>query len=214
MTSPRRRAPEALLFDLGGVLVDIDFGRAIAAWAPYSALPPDVLRLTFKHDLQYDRHERGEISAKQYFDHLATSLQLDASTQQIEEGWNAIFVGEFLQTRRWVESIKGSVPRYAFTNTNASHMAAWSQRFPRVVGAFDRIFASHQLGLRKPERAAFDRVCALIGKAAGSVLFFDDLADNVQAARDAGLQAVLVRSPDDVATALQALGYTRPCAES
>jgi FMN phosphatase YigB (HAD superfamily) len=211
--SPHKRAPEALLFDLGGVLIDIDFGRAIAAWAPYSALPADVLRQSFSHDLHYERHERGEISAQQYFDHLATCLQLDASTAQIEAGWNAIFVGEITRTRQWVESLKGVLPCHAFSNTNASHMACWSQTFPRVAGAFDRIFASHQLGLRKPEREAFDRVCALIGKDAGSILFFDDLVDNVEAARHAGLQAVQVRSPDDVAIALQSLGYSRPAAQ-
>jgi FMN phosphatase YigB (HAD superfamily) len=214
MASRLPRAPEALLFDLGGVLIDIDFGRAIAAWAPYSALPADVLRRSFRHDLQYERHERGEISAPQYFDHLAASLKLDASTEQIEAGWNAIFVGEFVLARQWVEAIKGVLPCHAFSNTNASHMSVWSQRFPRVVDAFDRIFVSHQLGLRKPERAAFDRVCALIGKAADSVLFFDDLADNVQAARDAGLQAVWVRSPDDVATALQSLGHAPFCTKA
>ena len=133
MTSLPNRAPEALLFDLGRVLIDIDFNRAIAAWAPYSALPPDVVRQCFKQDLQYDRHERGEISAQQYFDHLATTLQLDASTEQIEAGWNAIFVGEITPTRQWVESLKGVLPCHAFTNTNASHMACWSQAFPRVV---------------------------------------------------------------------------------
>lgn len=214
MTSLPTHAPEALLFDLGGVLIDIDFHRAIAAWTPYSALAPDVLLQSFKHDLQYERHERGEITAAQYFDHLATALQLDASAEQIEAGWNAIFIGEILQTRQWVESLKGVLPCYAFTNTNASHMARWSRAFPRVVDAFDRIFASHQLGLRKPERAAFERVCALIGKDAGTVLFFDDLADNVRAAQDAGLQGVQVRSPDDVAAALQSLGHALPSAEA
>ena len=214
MTSLPTHAPEALLFDLGGVLIDIDFHRAIAAWTPYSALAQDVLLQSFKHDLQYERHERGEITAAQYFDHLATALQLDASAEQIEAGWNAIFIGEILQTRQWVESLKGVLPCYAFTNTNASHMARWSRAFPRVVDAFDRIFASHQLGLRKPERAAFERVCALIGKDAGTVLFFDDLADNVRAAQDAGLQGVQVRSPDDVAAALQSLGHALPSAEA
>lgn len=214
MAGPDARAPQALLFDLGGVLIDIDFGRAIAAWAPYSALPADALRRSFTHDLQYQRHERGEITARQYFEHLAASLQINAGVEQIEAGWNAIFVGEFVQTRQWVESMKGVLPCYAFSNTNASHMSVWSQRFPRLVDAFDRLFVSHQLGLRKPDRAAFDRVCTLIGKSADSVLFFDDLDDNVQAARDAGLQAVWVRSPDDVATALQSLGHAPPCTEA
>ena len=204
------RHPKALLFDLGGVLVDIDFGRAIAAWAPYSALTPDALRQTFKHDVQYDRHERGEITANEYFEHLAATLQLTATTEQIEQGWNAIFVGEILQTRKLVEAMRGILPCYAFTNTNASHMAAWSKLFPGAVSAFDRIFASHQLGLRKPELAAFDRICSLTDTPAASILFFDDLAENVQAAEDAGLQGVLVRSTEDVVDSLHSLGYAVP----
>jgi putative hydrolase of the HAD superfamily len=75
------------------------------------------------------------------------------------------------------------------------------------VGAFDRIFASHELGLRKPERAAFERVCALTGTSAASILFFDDLAENVQAAKDAGFQGVLVKTPEDVAAALRSFGH-------
>lgn len=202
-------AAEALLFDLGGVLFEIDFDRAISAWARYSALSPDVLRELFEQDIHYERHERGEISALEYFAHLATTLRLDASVEQIEHGWNAIFAGEIVHTRELVDSMRGVVPCYAFTNTNASHMAAWSSLFPRVVGAFDRVFASHQLGVRKPERAAFDRICALTDTPAGAIVFFDDLAENVQAALDAGFQGVLVKSPQDVAAALQSRGYDR-----
>jgi glucose-1-phosphatase len=202
-----RTAPvQALLFDLGGVLLDIDFGRALAAWQPYSAWSPDELRNAFKHDAQYERHERGEIDAAAYFAHLASTLRLTASPEQIEQGWNAIFVGEIGPTRRLVESLRGTLPCYAFTNTNASHMTRWSALFPAVAGAFDRIFASHQLGLRKPERAAFECICALTGIPAASFLFFDDSAENVQAACDAGLQGVLVASPEDVVTALRVLG--------
>lgn len=199
------RTPQALLFDLGGVLVDIDFGRAISAWAPYSALSPAELRTRFTYDFQYERHERGEIDAAEYFEHLAKTLQLDATHEQIEHGWTAIFVGEVRQTRVLVEGMRGILPCYAFTNTNATHMAAWSKLFPGVVDAFDKIFTSHELGLRKPERAAFDRICQLTGTPASSIVFFDDLPENVHAAKVAGLQAVLVRSPDDVAASLRPL---------
>ena len=147
------------------------------------------------------------MEASEYFGHLVETLRLTASPEQIERGWNAIFVGEILQTRMLVEAMRGILPCYAFTNTNASHMATWSKLFPGVVGAFDRIFASHELGLRKPERAAFDRICHLTGASAASIVFFDDLPENVQAAVDAGLQGVLVRSPEDVALALGPLGH-------
>ena len=203
------RMPEALLFDLGGVLVDIDFDRALRAWTPYSELSPAELRKRFTHDRQYERHERGEIAGAEYFDHLARTLQLTASAEQIEHGWNAIFVGEIRQTRMMVEAMRGVLPCYAFTNTNASHMAAWQRLFPGVVGAFDRVFASHELGLRKPERAAFDQICRLTNTPAASIVFFDDLPANVDAAKEAGFPSVLVRSPADVAASLQSFGYGR-----
>ena len=59
------------------------------------------------------------------------------------------------------------------------------------------------MGSRKPDRAAFEHVAREIGVPAGRVLFFDDLEENVEGARATGMQAVLVRSPADVAEALR-----------
>lgn len=198
--------PKALLFDLGGVLLDIDFGRAIGAWSRLSALPATELQRLFSFDDAYERHERGQITAQEYFAHLCSALQLSGKPEDVEAGWNAIFVREIEQTRRLVEKARQKFPCFAFTNTNASHMGCWSAAYPEVVGAFDRIFASYQMGLRKPERAAFDHICQALALGPASILFFDDLPANVEAARNAGLQAVLVRGPQDVAEALHSAG--------
>jgi putative hydrolase of the HAD superfamily len=202
----RPPAPQALLFDLGGVLIDIDFGRALSAWAASSALPLAELQRRFRFDEQYERHERGEIGAHAYFDHLRATLQLTASHEEVARGWNAIFVGEISAARAAVAAARKSLPCFALTNTNAAHMACWSRRFPEVVGAFDRIFASHEMGLRKPERAVFEHICRATGVAPASFVFFDDLPDNVAAAARAGFQTVLVRSAGDVCSALDGLG--------
>ena len=203
----RAQAPQALLFDLGGVLVDIDFSRALSAWASYSTLSFEELKHEFKFDKQYERHERGEIEATEYFDHLRSILKLAATREEVERGWNSIFVGEIAVTRALVEATRKSLPCFAFTNTNASHMACWSELLPKVVGAFDRIFASHEMGLRKPERAAFEHICHTTGVAARSFIFFDDLPENIHAAAEAGFQAILVRSPEDVSDALREFGH-------
>ena len=200
------QAPQALLFDLGGVLVDIDFTGALRSWAAHSKLPFDELKRKYQFDSAYERHERGEISASEYFSHIAEVLELSATPAQVESGWNAIFMGEITTTRLLVEQARRQLPCYAFTNTNASHMANWSRLYPGVVSAFDKVYASHEIGLRKPERAAFEYICRDTALAPSSILFFDDLLDNVHAATAAGLQGVLVRSPDDVAAALRALG--------
>jgi len=200
------RPVTALLFDLGGVVVDIDFALALRHWGQYTHLPVEELQRRYSFDQAHERHERGELSGDEYFAHLASALELDATHAQVEEGWDAIFRGEFSETRHLVEQARKRLPCYAFTNTNASHMARWSSLFPAVVGAFDKIFASHLIGMRKPERAAFDHICSAIEMEPGNVLFFDDLAENIEAARRAGLQAALVRSPKDVAQALSLFG--------
>jgi epoxide hydrolase-like predicted phosphatase len=201
--------PQALLFDLGGVVIDIDFDRAFTVWAQHSQLTSEEIKKFFTFDDPYQRHERGEISASAYYDHLAATLQLDTDHAHIADGWNSIFVREISGTTEAIRAMRKQIPCYAFTNTNAAHMAAWTTMFPSVASSFDRIFASHQMGLRKPERQAFDHIAQAIAVAPRSILFFDDLLENVQAAAAAGLQAIHVRSPDDVRNALEAFGYSR-----
>ncbi|MEO7850909.1 MAG: HAD family phosphatase [Rubrivivax sp.] len=194
------------MFDLGGVLVDIDFTCALRSWAAHSPLPFDEIKRRYQFDHAYERHERGEISAGDYFSHIAHTLELSASEQQVEFGWNAIFTGEITTTRLLVEQARRQIPCYAFTNTTASHMATWSRLYPRVVPAFDRVYASHEIGVRKPDGIAFEYICRDTGIEPSAFLFFDDLPANVHAATAAGLQAVLVRSPEDAAVSLRALG--------
>jgi len=67
---------------------------------------------------------------------------------------------------------------------------------------FHRVFVSSELGLRKPERAAFRAVADATGITPAALLFFDDAIENVEGARAAGLQAVLVRALSDVRRAL------------
>jgi HAD superfamily hydrolase (TIGR01509 family) len=99
------------------------------------------------------------------------------------------------------------VPLYAFSNTNNAHVAHFSQAYAEVLGHFREIFLSSTIGLRKPDAAAYDHVVQAIGVPAERIVFFDDLAENIDGARRRGLTAVHVTSPDDVGRALAALGF-------
>ncbi len=197
---------QALLFDLGGVVIDIDFNRAFEHWQPISCLSLEEMKSAFKFDLPYQRHERGEIDANEYFDHLSASLQLDHDYARIAMGWNSIFVGEISETRCLVQAARAKFPCYAFTNSNVTHQIAWSQKFPLVVEAFDEVFVSSSIGLRKPERQAFEHVANTLGVPVASIVFFDDLIENVAGAAMAGLDVVHVTCPADVRAALKRLG--------
>lgn len=197
---------KALLFDLGGVVIDIDFERAFRGWQSISQLSFDEIRRAFKFDTPYEKHERGEIAWPEYLVHLRAVLKLEGSDAEIVEGWNTIFVREIRETLELIRSVRAVVPCYAFTNTNPTHQGAWTAMAPGVVQSFDRVFASHEIGLRKPEKRAFEHIAAAIGVPPSSILFFDDLLENVEGARAAGLMAVHVRGPADVRDALRQEG--------
>jgi len=197
---------QALLFDLGNVLIDIDFMRAIHRWAQYSSLSIEALRSVFQQDLAYQQHETGEISSKAYFDHLRASLKLEASDQQIAAGWNAILGNEISSNVEAIRKANTPFPCYVFTNSNPVHQMSWQTRFAEMLTHFERVFVSSDIGLRKPHRVAFEFVSREMAVPEGAILFFDDLPENVNGALAAGFQAVHVRSPADVQNALRDLG--------
>lgn len=193
---------EALLFDLGGVVLDIDFERALRRWTLMSGFSFEELKTRFVFDAAYERHEQGELRSGDYFGILRRRLKLEGSDAQIAAGWNGIFAGKVPGSLEAIRRARARLPCYAFTNSNPVHQAAWTAAYPEVVAAFDRVFVSCELGLRKPERAAFAAVSRAIGVAAQAILFFDDTLENVLGARRAGLQAVHVRSPEELRIAL------------
>lgn len=199
-------AADALLFDLGRVVLDIDFNNALACWAGHAGCEPHQLVGRFVRDEIYQRHETGEIDDAEFFAALRVSLGVGLTDAQFLEGWNAIFAGEMPGIAPLLRRAAQRLPLYAFSNTNGAHIEHFSQAYADVLGHFRQIFLSSTIGLRKPDAAAYDHVVKAIGLPAHRIVFFDDLAENIDGARARGLTAVHVTSPDNVAEALAALG--------
>ncbi|HEX6632848.1 MAG TPA: HAD family phosphatase [Usitatibacter sp.] len=197
------RTVEALLFDLGGVLIHLDWDAVFAHWAACCGADPAVLRSRFTFDEPYERHERGEISARDYFQSLRETLGIELSNDDFRLGWERVFAGAVTPTVQLLGRIDPAMPLYLFSNTNAAHHAAWAHDYAQALAPFRRAFTSCEIGLRKPGRAAFHHVAREMGVAPERILFFDDTESNVEGARRAGLQAVHVRSPSDVERALR-----------
>ena len=208
MSSPRLSPgdADALLFDLGRVVLDIDFSRAIACWAGHAGCAPSDMSGRFVINEMYHHHETGRISDAVFFDGLRAMLGAPLSDAQLLEGWNAIFVGAMPDIPALLARAASRIPLYAFSNTNRAHIEYFSAAYANLMGHFRELYLSSTIGLRKPDAAAYDHVVKAIGVPASRIVFFDDLAENVEAARARGLQAVHVRSSGDIADALAALG--------
>lgn len=197
----------ALLFDLGGVVIEIDFDRALHSWAEHSRHDVDGLRERFAFDDAYQQHERGQLDGVDYLQHLRRTLDLEADDKTIARGWNAIFVGAIPDAVAKLAALAPHVPCYAFTNTNAIHQAEWSVTYRDVVAHFRHVFVSSDMGVRKPEARAFRLVEHTIGVPAANILFLDDTLENVEGARAAGMQSAHTPSPASVVPVLDQAGF-------
>lgn len=201
---------EALLFDLGGVVIDIDIERVFAHWAKDAGLPAHAIRRRIGQDEAYLAYECGAITLEAYFASLRRAMNVALSDDQLLAGWNAIFVGEMAGIAEVLARYKSRVPMYAFSNTNQAHIDHFRPRFGPMLGHFQKVFTSCDIGLRKPDKPAFDHVVREIGVPAGSVLFFDDSEENVTGAKAAGLTAEHVKSSAEIAAALRKYGDSIP----
>ncbi len=208
MTAPSLSpgSADALLFDIGRVVLDIDFGRVMQIWAGHAGCEPADLTARFVVNDSFRHHETGRIDDAAFFQALRQSLGIGISDAQFLEGWNAIFAGEMPGVAPLLSRAATRMPLYAFSNTNPAHVVHFTKTYADVLGHFREIYLSSSIGLRKPAAEAYHHVVSAIGVPASRIVFFDDSADNIAGARAYGLTAVHVKSSDDVASALAALG--------
>ena len=197
---------EAVVFDLGMVLVEIDFSRSFATWAGHAGVEPGALAARYRADEAYERHERGELDGLAYLELLGSQLGVDLTPAQWTQGWVDLLLEPVRGIEALVDALDPRLKKAVFSNTNATHAAVFEARYGGLLARFDRVFLSHELGMRKPERRAFERVAAELGVAPQRVLFLDDNEANIAGAGATGMRTVLVRSIDDTRRGLASAG--------
>src|SRR5690349_11121596 len=130
--TPPRLSPgdaDALLFDLGRVVLDIDFSKALACWAGHAGCSPAEIAGRFVRDEAYRHHEIGAISDEAYFDSVRAALDIAISHDQFIEGWNAIFAGEMEGIAAQLARAAKHFPLYVFSNTNRPHVDYFTRAY-------------------------------------------------------------------------------------
>ncbi|MFK7861523.1 MAG: HAD family hydrolase [Granulosicoccus sp.] len=196
---------KALLFDLGGVVLEVDFTKVFHSLASISALDAKEIKHQFSMDWHYQQHERGGIEASEFFQHLRHTLQLTATDDEIAQAWNDIFGRQMTASLDAIDTISNEIPCYGFSNTNRTHQTYWEYHYPRIPTTFVKLFVSSEIGLRKPDASAFEFVLREMSVEPEEVLFFDDTQENIDGAKRLGIQTILVTGADTVVNTIRDL---------
>ncbi|UQY44068.1 glucose-1-phosphatase [Mixta hanseatica] len=181
------------IFDLGNVIVDIDFSRVLGVWSDLGRVPLAMLKSRFQMGENFEQHERGEISDEQFAANLCAELDVALSYEQFTAGWQAVFVGLRPEVITLMQQLRVRGERVVIlSNTNRLHCDYWPSQYPEVQQAADKLYLSQDLGMRKPEARIFQRVLQEEGVSAADAVFFDDNLENIEAARQLGITAVHV----------------------
>ena len=177
---------ELVLFDLGGVLIELPGVRAMLELAGINSEEELWRRWLTCHWVR--RFESGGCPETEFAAGVVADWQLQLSAAAFLEAFRDWPAGPLPGAAELVAQTRARVATGCFSNTNAlhwhDHIAGWP-----LTGLFDHRFLSFELGLLKPDIAAFEHVADLVKVPAGRVLFLDDNAANVAGAAAAGFQA-------------------------
>jgi putative hydrolase of the HAD superfamily len=191
-----------VIFDLGNVLIDIDYSQAMDLMK--SALP-STLHDRVDHCYTADFHkayEKGQISSAEFRQEFRDYFQTNWSDVEVDYYWNSLLGTIPAYRLELVRKIKTQYQVGILSNTNEIHIeAVYAQlqaehNLENFDPLFDWVFYSHEMGLAKPNQDIYQQLLLELGTTANRVLFFDDLKMNVDGAASVGIQAIQVVGPE------------------
>ncbi len=184
-----------IIFDLGGVLLNIDYQLTINAFKELGVNGVDNIFTQSKHTHLLDRMDTGSVSLDGFRGEIRAVSGLELSDADIDKAWNAMLLDFPPQKIPLLEKTRKHYRTFLLSNTNAIHFPAYSENLKREHGydsleqLFEKQYLSHEIGMRKPDVEIFEWVLAQNGLKGSETLFFDDTLQHVEGARKAGMHA-------------------------
>ncbi len=189
----------ALVFDLGGVVINIDPARAFRA---LQQLAPNSVSVTdnfLEHNELFLDYEKG-LTDDQTFRQGVRELirRPDLSDSTIDEAWCSMLLDIPPERLQLLARLKTQYRTFVLSNTNQIHVEAFNGMIaaaggqPSIDHLFEKVYYSHDLKMRKPEAQIYRHVLDEQGLVPSETLFLDDREDNLAAARAEGIRTQLV----------------------
>jgi putative hydrolase of the HAD superfamily len=192
-----------LIFDLGGVILDLSVKDTLESFSTLSGLSLQKAKELFVSSPEFELYEKGAIDDKEFRQFVRKLYNVSVSDDALDKCWNAMLMGLPKSKLDLLLELKKQYNVYLLSNTNNIHLTYINNVIiPPVTGGnslddfFHRSYYSHLMGMRKPDAEIFRQVLDDNNLTAGETLFLDDNADNITGAAQVGIQTVHVTHPD------------------
>jgi putative hydrolase of the HAD superfamily len=188
--------PENIIFDLGGVILDVDYNLTRTAFEKLGVVHFDEMYSQANADQLFQKLETGEISEDQFYKELNRCTGLHLSSEEIRTAWNAMLLSFREKSLHFLEQIRPKYKIYLLSNTNYIHLNSFKETFHQKRRTktfeeyFDKAFYSCEIGFRKPDAACYDWVTKELKIDSAKTLFIDDSLHNIEGAKKAGWQTI------------------------
>ena len=181
-----------IIFDLGGVLLDIEFKKTIDAFKKLGIDNFEEMFSKFTADELFKKLETGHIAETDFYKTLRNRAEKNITNEQIKDAWNSLILDFRIESLAYLERLAPRYQLYLLSNTNSIHLQYFKKLFTLQTAkrSFDDYFKkawySNEIGLRKPGTQIFEFVLHQENLLPGESLFIDDTFANIETAQKLG----------------------------
>jgi HAD superfamily hydrolase (TIGR01509 family) len=199
------KPPQVVVFDLGKVLVDFDYGIVARKIAARSNLSATEVQKFIDHSPLLFRYETGLMTKQEFFEAISKETGFRGDLEEFSVIFADIFEPIPLMVELHASLRKKGLPTFIFSNTNELAVAHIRKSYPFFAN-FDGYILSYQHGAMKPHAKLYEVVERETRRRDSEILYLDDRVENVAAGKERGWQVILQESPEKTWSALKALG--------
>lgn len=184
---------DAMIFDLGGVILNLNYQLTIDAFRSLGIEDFDKMYTQAKQNELFDRFEMGQVSSQHFINSLLPFLPKFTSPNHVVKAWNAMILDFPIERLNLLDTLKDKYRIFLLSNTNDIHLQAVKHSLAKTTkrsleSYFETVYVSHEMNMRKPNSDIFRSVCSENKLNPSSTLFIDDTLGHIEGARKIGLK--------------------------
>lgn len=185
-----------IIFDLGKVIVDVDFDKTVNAFNLLAKRDTSPLYNYETQTALFDALETGKIPPSEFRKSFNEILGTHFSDEKIDTAWNAMLGDTPMDRLKLADSLRPKHKTFVLSNTNVIHIDwinDYLQKEYQIANLdpfFDHVYLSHEIGRRKPNADAFTYILDKHNLVPSETLFIDDKKENTDVAEKLGINVV------------------------